>query len=183
MKLIDSEFARWEDQGFLHLPNLLLPVARERIRSWVIAANCAQNTPTEHGLSVHSAADLTAHHMGLARVLERGLLPDLASQLLGGPARPARPTSEPSPRQVTCMVGLARGEAETIEVMARRHDQEAGGADSSWMSIEVRAGDLLWINGLAPVRRSPSRALFLEFRALDSQTTFGWSEQGLRALA
>ena len=182
MKLIDSEVARWEKQGFLHLPNLLPQVARERIRSWVIAANCAQATPTEHGLSARSAADLATHHMGLARVLERGLLPNLACQLLGGPARPAGPASKPTPRQVTCMIALAEDDVETHEVMSGRHDQETGRIDGSWMSIQVRAGDLFWINGLTPMRRSPSRALFLEYRALDTQATFGWSEQGLQAL-
>lgn len=183
MKLIDSEIARWESQGFLHLPNLLPPVERERFRSWVIAANSAETAPSDHGLSARSAADLATHHMGLARVLEGGLLANLACQLLGGPTRPAGPTSSPTSRQVTCILALAEGDVETFEVMAGQHGQGAGQADGSWTSIPVEAGDLLWVNGLTPRRKVLSKALFLEYRALDTQTTFGWSEQGLPALA
>ena len=186
MRLIEDEVARWNRDGFLHIPSLLPPVAQERFRRWVIAANGdepASLARDARGLSNHSAAYLASHHTGLARLLERGLLPEIAAQLLGAPVRPADSASSPTHRLVKCVVALQDGLAQPYEVMAGQYQQDEDEPQGDWTSIQIEAGDLLWVHGLAPHRGHPSQALFLEYRALDTQTTFGWSEHGLRARA
>jgi len=187
MHLIENEVARWHRDGFLHLTNLLPPVARERIRRWVLAANGETGpgslAPGARGLSARSAAALASHHTGLARVLGRGLLPDLGAQLLGGPCRPAELPSSPTVRQLTCVVALDDQEDDPFELVPGQHDGDEANTEGPWQTVRLSAGDLLWVHGLTPRRGRPSRALFLEYRALDTQTTFGWSEHGHRARA
>lgn len=185
MHLIETEVARWQRDGFLHLPGLLPPVARERIRRWVLAASTGSEAGSlaegARGLSARSAASLASHHTGLARVLGRGLLPELGAQLLGGPCRPAELPGAPTARQVTCVVALDDQEDQPFELMGGHHDGGEPDASEPWQTIQLGAGDLLWVHGLTPRRGRPSRALFLEYRALDTQTTFGWSDRGYRA--
>lgn len=187
MRLIESEVARWHRDGFLHLPNLLSPVARERIRRWVVSANGGEGmdalTPNVRGLSTRSASFLASHHTGLSRLLKRGLMPEIAGQLLGAPARPSDIPTDPTHRQLTCVVALHGDQDEPYEVMAGRHLGPDVHPLETWQGIPLEAGDLLWVHGLTPRRGRPSQALLLEYRALDTQTTFGWSEHDHRAHA
>ena len=179
MDLIENELDRWHRDGFLHLPNLLSGVARRRIRRWVAAANGDDLlTPLPdraHGLSAYSAADLAGRHAGLSRMLERGLLPDIASQLVGTPVRPADTQDNPSIGRLTCVLALHEARDEELEVMAGRHFAPEADARGAWQGIRTRPGDLVWLNDLTPRRGHPTQALFLEFRPIATRASSDWS--------
>lgn len=188
MKLVEHERARWARDGYLHLPNLLPPVVRDRIRSWVVDACGVEGPPSLAPRARCTAASLARRHAGMARILNQGLLPDVATQLLGAPARPAEPMETPSARQLTCVLALEEGRGERLELAPGRH-HEGGSEDSSeggdppWIELELSAGDVLWLHGLTPLRTPPEHALSLEYRAVVPQPTFGWSEDILRVRA
>jgi hypothetical protein len=175
MRLTENERARWQRDGLLHLRNLLPAVARKRLRRWVAAANGGEAPPSlasgTLGFSALSAASLAKNHAGLSRLLEGGLMPGLASQLLGAPVCPADVPDNPTLRQVTCVVALNEDSGEPLEVMVGRHFGPKADPRGAWQSIRAEPGDLIWLHGLTPRRGLPTQALILEYRALSTQVT------------
>lgn len=175
MNLVENEKARWTRDGYLHLAQLIPPVMRTRIRDWVAAAGVAGEPEPDasdvRGASAVSAAALAKHHAGLNRVLSRGLMVQVAGQLLGGPALPQRREAPAPGPQLTCIVGLG-DEGETIEVSRGGHEGEG-----EWESISLGAGDLLWVHSDTPIRVNAPTALFLDYGTPAVHPTFDWTEK------
>ena len=96
MQLDDEQHAAWTRDGYLVMRGALDDERVAEIRSWVDEIERWANADgpglhhfeqTDAGPAVARSEDLIGHHRAIRAFLTEGLLPDLAGQLFGEPAR------------------------------------------------------------------------------------------------